>query len=221
MEAQEKAVQAELEHKRMVEIERRRHPRTAADFKVLKEELEAWHFQETQAIKEGGYSKEEEQRLLQDLLKKETDLLHTIDRMKIEAKKLNTEENNDKQLGDLAKKKLWQLTNGEVCKVRTPNSMRAKELHNLYKALKYEGTTVDERIEILLILKQTVKEFNCQLTQDLITLIDREADLLNRGRPESSLKGLRKRIETLFLQFCKNCLFSLFYDFCYRPAFVS
>ena len=45
MEAQEKQVQEELEHKRMVEIERRRHPRTAADFKVLKDELEAWHFQ--------------------------------------------------------------------------------------------------------------------------------------------------------------------------------
>jgi hypothetical protein len=49
-----------------------------------------------------------------------------------------------------------------------------------------------------------VKEFNCQLTQDMITLIDREADLLNRGRSEAALQGLRKRIETLFLQFCQK-----------------
>ncbi|OHT11916.1 IQ calmodulin-binding motif family protein [Tritrichomonas foetus] len=204
MEEQEKKVQAELEHKRMVEIERRRHPRTAADFKVLLDELAAWHWQETQAINEGNHPEEERRKLLQDLLQKETELLHTIDRMKIEAKKQNTEYRNDKDLDTLSKKKLWQLTNGEIIKVRTPNSMRAKELRNLYRALKFEGVTADERIEILLLLKQTVKEFNCQLTQDMITLIDREADLLNRGRSEASLMGLRKRIETLFLQFCQT-----------------
>jgi hypothetical protein len=49
-----------------------------------------------------------------------------------------------------------------------------------------EKITADERIEILLLLKQTVNEFNCQLTQDMITLIDREADLLNRGRSEAA-----------------------------------
>ncbi|KAK8863566.1 hypothetical protein M9Y10_011252 [Tritrichomonas musculus] len=204
MEEQEKKVQEELETKRMIEIERRRHPRTAQDFKVLLDELAAWHWQETQAINEGNHPEEERKRLLQELLQKETELLHTIDRMKIEAKKQNTEYRNDKDLDNLSKKKLWQLTNGEIIKVRTPNSMRAKELRNLYRALKFEGVTADERIEILLLLKQTVKEFNCQLTQDLITLIDREADLLNRGRSEASLVGLRKRIETLFLQFCQT-----------------
>jgi hypothetical protein len=204
MEIQEKAVQDALEHKRMVEIERRRHPRTAADFKVLYEELAAWHWQETQAINEGHHPEEERRKLLQELLAKETELLHTIDRMKIDAKKQNTEYNNDHQLDKLSKKKLWQLTNGEVVKVRTPNTMRAKELRNLFRALKMKGVTADERIEILLLLKQTVKEFNCQLTQDLITLIDREADLLNRARSEGSLQGLRTRIETLFLQFCQT-----------------
>jgi hypothetical protein len=112
MEAQEKAVQAELEHKRMVEIEKRRHPRTAVDFKVLYDELAAWHLQETQVINEGKHSEEERRRLLQDLLAKETELLHTIDRMKIEAKKHNTECTNDRDLDRLSQKKLWQLTNG-------------------------------------------------------------------------------------------------------------
>lgn len=204
IQAQEKKVQDELEAKRLEAVERRRHPRTAADFKVLYDELSAWHWQETQAINEGGHSEEERRRLLQELLKKETDLLHTIDKMKITAKIQNTEENNMKQLDRLSKKKTWQLTNGEAIKVRTPNTMRAKELRNLYKTLKMTDITPDERIEVLLMLKQTVKEFDCTLTQDMITLIDREADLLNRGRDEQSLTGLRKRIETLFLQFMKT-----------------
>ena len=32
-------------------------------------------------------------------------------------------------------------------------------------------------------LQWTVKEFDAQLTRDICDLIDREADLLNRGRP--------------------------------------
>ncbi|KAH0788657.1 IQ calmodulin-binding motif family protein [Histomonas meleagridis] len=204
MEIQEKKVQEEIEHKRNVEIQKRIHPRTAADFKTLYDELSTWHIQETEAINNGNYTEEERKRLLKELLAKETELLHTIDKMKIEAKKQNTEQNNFKKLDTISKKKMWQLTNGEIIKVKTPNTKRAKELRNLYDALRSQGMSVDERISILLLLKLTVKEFNCQLTQELITLIDREADLLNRGRNENTLKGLRKRIETLFLQFAMN-----------------
>ena len=202
MQEQADRVQRELEEKKEEKKRRRTNPRTAADFKVLYDELAAWHWQETQAINEGDYSEEERKQRLQELLKKETELLHTIDKMKIAAKKINTEENNMTKLENLAQEKTWQLSNGETIKVETPNSKRALELKNLYQALKLTDVTPDERIETLLMLKQTVKQFDCQLTQDLITLIDREADLLNRGRKESSLTGLRKRIETLFLQFC-------------------
>ena len=202
MQEQAERVQRELDEKKEEKKRRRTNPRTAADFKVLYDELAAWHWQETQAINEGGYSEEERKQRLQELLKKETELLHTIDKMKIAAKKVNTEENNMTKLENLSKEKTWELSTGETIKVETPNSKRALELKNLYQALKLTDVTPDERIETLLMLKQTVKQFDCQLTQDLITLIDREADLLNRGRKESSLTGLRKRIETLFLQFC-------------------
>lgn len=50
-------------------------------------------------------------------------------------------------------------------------------------------------------VKWTVKEFECNLTRDIVELVDREADLLNRGRSEASLEGLRKRLANLFLQF--------------------
>jgi hypothetical protein len=60
---------------------------------------------------------------------------------------------------------------------------------------------VDERLDVLLHVKWTVKEFECPLTKEIIELIDREADMLNRGRKEKSLEGLRKRLSNLFLQF--------------------
>ena len=49
-----------------------------------------------------------------------------------------------------------------------------------------------------------MKEFDCNLTRDIVDLIDREADMLNRGRSESSFAGLRKRLSNLFLQFVET-----------------
>jgi len=55
--------------------------------------------------------------------------------------------------------------------------------------LKLKNLTVDERLDILLNTKWTVKEWDCNLTREIVELIDREADMLNRGRPEASLEG--------------------------------
>ncbi|KAG5479085.1 hypothetical protein LSCM1_02932 [Leishmania martiniquensis] len=62
------------------------------------------------------------------------------------------------------------------------------------------------RLDILLRVKWTVREFSAgsPLTQELCELIDREADLLHRGRKEASLTSLRKRIQSLFAQFIED-----------------
>lgn len=52
------------------------------------------------------------------------------------------------------------------------------------------------------------QEHDCKLTQDIVELIDREADLMMRGVKEASLEGLRKRISTLFLQYIKTPTFN-------------
>lgn len=67
---QEHAHVLQTETTRRKEIERRMHPRTAADFEVLYNELEAWRLQETKKIKVQGKGDEEERRGMQDLLHK-------------------------------------------------------------------------------------------------------------------------------------------------------
>ena len=52
------------------------------------------------------------------------------------------------------------------------------------------------------------QEHDCKLTQEIIELIDREADLLMRGVKDTNLEGLRKRIATLFLQYVKTPTFN-------------
>lgn len=194
----------EAEELRRKEIERRMHPRTAADFEILYNELEAWRLQETRKIKEAGMDHEKEHEALQQLLHKETKLLQTIDRLKIEAHSENKDVRVHKMLNNMAKPKAWELKNGAKVEVHTPFTTRAKELSQLYEGLNIAMLTIDERLDVLLHVKWTVKEFDCNLTREIVDLIDREADLLNRGRNPKTLEGLRKRISSLFLTFIET-----------------
>lgn len=74
----------------------------------------------------------------------------------------------------------------------------------LYEALEAPLLSVEERLDVLLHLKWTVGEFDCRLTRDISELVDREADLLSRGRGEASLRPLRQRIRNLFLRFAET-----------------
>jgi len=95
--------------------------------------------------------------------------------------------------------KVWLRSDNRYTEVHTPYTTRAKELMDIYNGLKMANLTLDERLDILLNTKWTVKEFECSLTREIVDLIDREADMLNRGRNEVSLEGLRKRLCNLFL----------------------
>ena len=98
--------------------------------------------------------------------------------------------------------------------VITPNVMRAREVKDLYNSLKATNVNMEERLTILLNTKMTVgdkrksligKEHSTrkhtEIMDEILELINREANLLNRSRPEKSLAGLRLRLANLFLQF--------------------
>jgi len=201
IEAKQRAERAEQEHKHKAEIERRLHPRTSADFEVLYNELENWRFHETRRIKEGsGFSAEERQQQLAQLLHKEMKLLQTIDRLKLVADKKNKQVRVDKMLQLMADPKKWELRNGEIAEVHTPFTTRARELMELYNGLALK-LPQRQRLDVLLHTKWSVKEFDCNLTREIVDLVDREADLIRRDRSDKSLEGLRKRLRNLFLQF--------------------
>ncbi|KAJ1491989.1 hypothetical protein T484DRAFT_2018087 [Baffinella frigidus] len=188
------------------EIQRRMHPRTAADFEcvtgggvggaardvpdvrrgrqVLYEELEQWRVAETHKIEVADTLPEEKQRARYDLLLKE-----------------NRAQAIEQRLGKMSEAKLWEMMDGTVKEVVTPSTMRARELAELYQGLTRAHLRVDERLDVLLHVKWTVKEFDHKVCRELTELIDREADLLNRGRGEKALEGLRKRISRAFLSF--------------------
>merc|ERR1711998_212113 len=175
------------------------------DFGVLYAELEAWRLNETKRIDEAPDLDEKTRHAaMRELLHKETKLLQTIDKLKIQAHSHNRDAKIKKTLESMSRPKVWAQSDGETTTVHTPFTTRAKELMDLYNGLRLPLLTVDERLDVLLHVKWTVKEFDCNLTRDVVELIDREADMLNRGRSEASLTGLRKRLANLFLQFIET-----------------
>lgn len=200
---EELRTQEEKKHK--VEIERRMHPKKYKDFEILYNELEAWRLNETKKIKNSNDLKEDEKKLaLQQLLHKETKILQQIDKLKITANTQNKEDKINNFLKAMSDPKLWKRSDARYTEVHTPFTTRSKELMDLYNGLRLPFLSTDERLDVLLHTKWTVKEFDCNLTREIVDLIDREADMLNRGRSEASLEGLRKRLSNLFLQFIET-----------------
>eukprot|EP01029_Cantina_marsupialis_P019564 TRINITY_DN4545_c0_g3_i1.p1 TRINITY_DN4545_c0_g3~~TRINITY_DN4545_c0_g3_i1.p1 ORF type:complete len:489 (-),score=146.91 TRINITY_DN4545_c0_g3_i1:139-1605(-) len=197
--------QEEEQKKHEEEIQKRMNPRTKADFDVLMNELQDWKTKEKERIEEFCENKPAQRKeMLAQLVYKETKLLQTIDRLKIEARQHNQKEEIQTMLELMAAPKQWEMSRGEICQIHTQYTTRAKELLELYNGLNLPLLTLAERLDVLLHVKWTVKEFDCPLTREIEELIDREADLLNRGRGEKSLEGLRKRILDAFLQFIRT-----------------
>ena len=185
---------------------RRANPKSNEDFSILYNELDEWRRNEMQRIKTTTTPGEMRNEAMNALLVDETKALTSIQHLKVKARKGAYVDKTDEMLLNMAKPRKWQLSNGEEAMVVTPATQRAKELLDLYKALQTSvgGGAVDERLDILLHVKWTVLEFDSALSKDIADLTDREADLLNRGRPIKSMERLRKRLGNLFLEFIEN-----------------
>ncbi|CAE7579371.1 IQUB [Symbiodinium natans] len=187
-EAERRQLEADLRHKR--EVERRMHPRTFEDFSVLYKELEAWRVNEAARIQNSGFDEATRRAAQHELLRKETKLLQTIDKLKIQAHTSNRDAKIKSKLESMSQPKVWAQGDGETTTVHTPFTTRAKELMDLYSGLRLPLLTVDERLDVLLHVKWTVKEFDCNLTREMVDLIDREAWLHGNISHSHAVEGV-------------------------------
>ncbi|KAJ1342693.1 hypothetical protein BSLG_002790 [Batrachochytrium salamandrivorans] len=192
------------EKKRRKDIESRLHPKTNKDIEILYNGLENWRLKEIDRINGLGYSQPVRLAALADLLDQESILLRKIDQLKVSVNAENHKRGITHLLEKMASPKRWVGFDGQTVLVDTPTTIRARKPRDLYYALNLPLLSVDERLQILLHVKYTVKEFDCRLSRDIVELIDREGDLVSRGRNVSSLQGLRQRISSLFLQFIRT-----------------
>jgi hypothetical protein len=155
-------------------------------------------------VKISNKSQEEKAVAFAALLQEETDALQSIERLKMSAQNEMLVNKNEKMLELMAQPRAWQISSGDVVMVQTPETNRAKELLELYRRISAPVSEINDRLDILLKVKWTVQVFDHSLAYDLVELIDREADLLNRGRPLKSMEKLRVRITHMFLEFIES-----------------
>lgn len=223
----ELAKEARLRH----ELERRLHPKSAADFEMLFTALEKWRVEEENKIK-SILTGAEKKVAMAELLERETELIATINRHRMKATADNKQAKNIKVLEKTAAPRRWKAYDGRITEMKTQFTPRAQELLELYKTLALsvndnveENSSSDkskesdvkndqsvlnrsERYDALSTLILVVSEQKCKLTEEIIQLAKREQDLLNRGTHENNLDGLRQRIGTLLFQYCREPAFN-------------
>ncbi|XP_060100803.1 LOW QUALITY PROTEIN: IQ and ubiquitin-like domain-containing protein [Heteronotia binoei] len=206
-EQEEKRKEQEKAERLRREYDRRMHPKTKDDFELLYHALELWR-QEELARLNNTFTGAELKAALCALLEKEAQLIASIGRHKLNADDENEQKAILSFLEKCASPKKWKAFDGKITEMDTQFTLRARELLEIFRSISMKDILQDERLDVLLTLKHTVKEHDCTLTHEIVELIDREADLMMRGVKEHNLEGLRKRICTLFLQYIKTPLFN-------------
>ncbi|XP_049497716.1 IQ and ubiquitin-like domain-containing protein isoform X2 [Panthera uncia] len=190
-----------------LDYHRRHNPQTKEDFELLYNALELWRQEELARINQ-SFTGAERKAALCELLEKETQIIASIGRHRYIAYTANQEALIQAFLDKCSAPKVWRTFSGKIIEMDTQFTIRARELQNIYKCIMLKNISQDERLDVLLTLKHTVKEHECKLTQEILELIDREVDLMMRGVKHHNLEGLRKRIATLFFHYIKTPLFN-------------
>ncbi|XP_012508216.1 PREDICTED: IQ and ubiquitin-like domain-containing protein [Propithecus coquereli] len=186
---------------------RRHNPKTNEDFELLYNALELWRQEEVTRINQ-SFTGAERKAALCEILEKETQIIASIGRHRYIAYTESQDAAVQAFLDKCSALKTWRTADGKIIEMDTQFTVRARELQSIYKCIMLKNISQDERLDVLLTLKHTVKEHECKLTQDILELIDREVDLMMRGVKHHNLEGLRKRIATLFLHYIKTPLFN-------------
>ncbi|XP_034734906.1 IQ and ubiquitin-like domain-containing protein [Etheostoma cragini] len=182
-------------------------PQRREDFNLLYQALEKWRCEEEEQINCSLRGAERKAALCL-LLEQETQLIAAIGRHRIAVQDINYDKTVRNFLDKSAAPHQWRAADGRLIEMDSPHTIRARELRDLYNSISLSTVSQEQRLHVLMTLKHTVKEHHCQLTRDMVDLIDREVDLMTRGVKAASLEGLRKRISTLFLQYIKTPAFN-------------
>eukprot|EP00884_Botryococcus_braunii_P010422 jgi/Botrbrau1/19381/Bobra.0338s0011.1 len=137
---------------------------------------------------------------MEQLLRKEMQLLQAVDRMDNAVQEQQAGERRTDLLTRRAAARTWPLRTGATIKVETPETARATQILALYEGLQTRIQTPNQRLELLLLLKQFARDMKSELARELVNLIEREAALRSRDRDTRTLDGLCQRILSVFFR---------------------
>ena len=104
------------------------------------------------------------------LLEQETQLIGSIGRHKLDAESENRLNKIQGFLDKAAAPKRWKGPDGNITEMDTPYTLRAQQLRDIYNTINMKYLTQDERLDVLLTLKHTVK-VSCLIHIQFLLLI--------------------------------------------------
>ncbi|XP_051651425.1 IQ and ubiquitin-like domain-containing protein isoform X4 [Manacus candei] len=146
----------EKEEKLRKEYERKLNPKTKEDFELLYHDLELWMQEETERINR-TLTGAERKAALCALLEQEAQLIACFGRHKLNANEENQHKAILHLLDKCAQPKRWKAYDGKITEMDTQDTLRARELLEIYRSISTKDIPKDERTDVLLTLRCTVK----------------------------------------------------------------
>ncbi|XP_043491784.1 IQ and ubiquitin-like domain-containing protein [Polistes fuscatus] len=182
------------------ELLRKINPRSRTDFDMLYELIERWRRDRTNEIN-ARYFKATQRAENCFLLEKTVKMFNVLDKFKQSIREEYQTRKRVKFLRINSKSIQWHGYKSKLIEMITLKNQKAREYLSIYDSLNKNNMTVDDRLELLQILKRSLKFHICISAFDLIYLLDQEIMLLSRGIQNLSLEYLRKRILYDYLKF--------------------
>ncbi|XP_063827117.1 IQ and ubiquitin-like domain-containing protein [Ostrinia nubilalis] len=178
-------------------------PRTRQDFDQLYSMVDRWKHAEIARISQ-LHSKGPKIAEFTLLLDKEVELLRCIEAYRVKVKEDSQKIKEKKFLEEISKPVAWFGKDGKLISMDTVEIQKARKLKELYNSFIREDMEVKERMELLVDMKFALQEFRHPLAEEVITLLDRECDLLVRRCNNYQIEFLRRRIAATVFQLLKT-----------------
>lgn len=117
------------------ELHRRLHPSRTDDFVTLQSELLEWRCREERKITKIARNAAHKREMINLLLRKELHVLRKIDLLKNSVTNKWKQEQMELMMEMVSKPKLWEVSNGSIIRVDTPQTYRARVMKSLYDQL--------------------------------------------------------------------------------------
>lgn len=199
MEDEAREITDDCEMLKIWEINAKTFPRTRDDFGMLYSMVDRWKKAQLDKIIRNcsGAAKLAEMYLLLD---KEIEMLASIEKHRQKIK----QEMKDIKVMEFFKyistPKKWKSYKNIKVSMDTLENQKGRIYRSIYYDCCNHQVSNEERLIFIKNLKDSLKDHNCQIANQLVSLLSQEEELLHHNFDDNSLEFLRKRIEQMLLK---------------------
>ncbi|XP_047531824.1 IQ and ubiquitin-like domain-containing protein [Vanessa atalanta] len=203
MEEEKRLEREAMERRLKKDLVTKTFPRTREDFDQLYAMVDRWKHAEIARISR-LHSKGPKIAEFTLLLDKEVELLRCIEGYRVKVKEDSKKIKEKQFLEEISKPVAWYGRDEKLITMETVEIQKARKLKELYNSFVKQDLEGKERIELLVDMKFALQDFRHPLAEEIITLLDRECDLLVRRCNDHQLEFLRRRVAACVFQLIKT-----------------